>query len=186
MPCPSNAWLAHLGFNVFNLWMTGPASVRPALIDPGWGGAGGDLAFSGPVAGCGRLGLRQNLVAERQDELVGIDGRRLHLVTSVQLGGEYALPARFQVGGYLLPGLRTTLVRDQIDLPTLRTDYRDSTTIPSLAALMVVRWWALPSAGVHLNLQAPLVDPARALNFADQLLGLGVDARFPPSRPPDR
>jgi hypothetical protein len=178
MGCGAAGVVAHAGFNLWNLWMTGPHSVRPVPVSAGWGGLGGDAAVTAPAFGCARVGGRVSFVHQTQDESVGVDGRREHVVLSVPLGAESALPWGFQLGGYLQPGYRVTVVHDTIALPTLETEYRDTTGHPTLSALGVVRWWALPALGVHLAVQVPLVDLHRALNFADQHVALGLDARF--------
>jgi len=183
MGCGVPGAIAHAGFNLWNLWMTGPHAVTPVPVSAGWGGLGGDAAVTAPVSGCLRVGGRVSFVRQRLDETPGIEGRREHGVLSAPLGAEAALPWRFQLGGYLQPGLRVTWVHDSIALPTLQAEYRDTTAHPTLSALGLARWWALPSVGVHVALQVPVADVHRALNFADQHVAVGLDARFgaPPS-----
>jgi hypothetical protein len=175
--CPDDAMTVHVGANVMNLWPKGAHGVTARFIDPSWSGWGGDLAVSTPLWRCLRVGLREQVVFQVQDETLGVVGRRTHLVSQLQLGGELSFPWRVQVGAWLLPGVRTVFLRDQVNFEAVETDYRDTTVLGSWSAMLVARVWATPLIGGHLSLRAPVADFSRAFNFADQFVGLGIDLR---------
>lgn len=158
-------------------------------VDPGWSGAGWDQGVVVPVrrlGGCARAGLREQVVwhnvAEGLPWAESFPGSEWHFGTSALLGGELALPAWFAVGGYASPGVRAAWTRQRVDLPSRGLDARDShlSFVPTLSAVVVVRWWASTSpVGLHVDAGMPLLNPFReTVWYPHRFLGLGADLRL--------
>ncbi len=156
--------------------------LLPTAVDFGWSGYGLDLQASVPVAPCFRLGAREQVIMHNvYDDPPQIQGSEWHMITSAVLGAELDLPARFQVGAALLPGLRTVVVTQRTEIPErgLSASYSDVALVPTLYGQATVRWWATPWLAIHADTQLPLVNRLREAGwFPHRSLGAGVDVRW--------
>ena len=147
-------------------------------------GYGVDLAATRSVLPCMHLGVREYVVNNAVSDPPYETGWEWHFLTHAVVGGHVWLGRHVRVAGEALPGVRTTWVGQNVQMPArdLELTYRHVAFTPSLYSRAEVAVYPVDWLGVRIDAVLPVLYPYREKGwFRNRAFGVGVTVR-PPAR----
>jgi len=129
---------------------------------------------------CLRVGLREHFTWTSAWVEEGANGYEMIFKTQAMLGSYGQLSKKVNLGGYVLAGVKTHHVRQDVDYPErgINERYAGTANIPSFYLYSTLDYFPMQNIGVNLNISVPIYDFEReSYWYANRIVGMGIQVK---------